>query len=188
MSCGTINQYLLIPVFAKLVERLMYNKIIYFLYENKIFTEAQHGFRKGICIETAVQSFIEMFQETIDKLVYTNGIFINLTKTYDVLNHKLFLEKLFCYGIRGSTNSWFRSYLTNGSQFIEINQSDSSSVTVNRYGSSSTEIKQSVPQGLALGPLLFLLCVYIYMYVCIYLLSILQFHTRHTPPDIELVA
>jgi hypothetical protein len=37
----------------------MYNRIIYFLYENKIFAEAQNGFRKGKCIETAVQSFIE---------------------------------------------------------------------------------------------------------------------------------
>jgi len=137
----------------------MYSRIISFLYENKIFTEAQHGFRKGEYIETAVQSFIEMIQEALDKRDYTTGIFVDLTKAYNVLNHKLLLEKYFSYGIRGSANSWFRSYLTNGSQFIEINQSDSSSVMVNRYRSSSTEIKESVPQGLALGPLLFLLYI-----------------------------
>ena len=54
-------------------------------------------------------------------------------------------------------NSWFMSYLTNRRQFIEINQSDSSSVKVNRYRSSSLAIKQGVPQGLVFGPLLFLL-------------------------------
>jgi len=100
-----------------------------------------------------------MIQEALDKQVNTIGIFTNLTKAYDVLNHKLLLEKLFRYGIRGSMNSWFRSYLTNKSQFIELNQSDSSCVTVNRYSSSSTEIKQGVPQVSVLGPLLFLLYI-----------------------------
>jgi hypothetical protein len=56
-------------------------------------------------------------------------------------------------------NSWFRSYLTNGRQFIEINQSDSSSVKVNRYRSSSIEIKQGVQQRSVLGPVLFLLYI-----------------------------
>jgi len=149
----------IIPVFAKLLERLMYNRIISFLCENKIFKEAQHGFRKFKCIETDVQSFIEMIQEALDKQVYTIGTFIDLTKACDVLNHKLLLEKLFCYSIKGSTDSWFRSYLISRSQFFEINQSDSSSVTVNGYRSSSTKIKQGVPQGSVLGPLLFLLFI-----------------------------
>jgi len=48
----------IIAVFAKLLERLMCNRIISFLYENKIFSEAQNGFRKGKSIDTAVQSFI----------------------------------------------------------------------------------------------------------------------------------
>jgi len=52
----------------------MYNRVIYFLYENKIFTEAQNGFMKGKCIKTTVQSFIEMFQEALDKRVHTIGI------------------------------------------------------------------------------------------------------------------
>ena len=98
----------IIPVFAKLLERLMYNRIISFLYDNKIFTEAQNGFRKSECIETAVQPFIEMIHEALDKRVHAIGIFIDLTKAYDILNHKLLLEKLFSYGIRGSKNSWFR--------------------------------------------------------------------------------
>jgi len=100
-----------------------------------------------------------MIQEALDKRVHTTGIFIDLTKAYDVLNHELLLEKLSSHGIKGTTNSWFRSYLTNRRQFIEINKSDSSNVMVNRYRSSSMEIKQGVPQGLVLGPLLFLLYI-----------------------------
>ena len=94
----------IIPVFVKLLERLMYNRIISFLYKNKIFTKAQNGFRKGKCIETAVQPFIGMIQKALDRRVHTIGIFIDLTKAYDVLNHKLLLEKLFSCGIRGSMN------------------------------------------------------------------------------------
>jgi hypothetical protein len=68
----------IISVFAKLLERLMFNGSIPFLYENKILTEAQNGFRKGKCTETTVQSFIEIIQEALDKGVHLIGIFIDL--------------------------------------------------------------------------------------------------------------
>jgi hypothetical protein len=54
----------------KLLERLMFNRLTPFLHENKILTEAQNGFRKGKLIETAVQSFIEIIQEALDKGVH----------------------------------------------------------------------------------------------------------------------
>ena len=60
-----------------------------------IFSEPQNGFRKGKSLDTAVQSFIERIQEALDKRVHTIGIFLDLTKAYDVMNHKLLLEKLF---------------------------------------------------------------------------------------------
>ena len=134
----------------------MYNRIISFSYDDKIFSDAQNGFRKGKSIDTAVHSFIERIQEATDKRVHTFGIFLDLTKAYDVMNHKLLPETQFHYGIRGSTDLWFRSYLSHRKQFIEICQSDSSRVRVNRYRSSSMEIKQGVPQGSVLGPLFLL--------------------------------
>jgi hypothetical protein len=80
----------IIPVFAKLLERLMYNRMTSFLYENKILSEAQNGFRKGKSIVTAVQSYIERIQEALDKCTHTTGMFIDLSKAYDVLNHTLY--------------------------------------------------------------------------------------------------
>jgi hypothetical protein len=80
----------IISVFAKLLERLMFNRLIPFLYKNKISTEAQNGSRKGKCMETAVQSYIEISQEALNR-VHLIGIFIDLTKAYDTLNHKVLL-------------------------------------------------------------------------------------------------
>jgi len=57
----------IIPVFARLLEKLMYSRIISFLCDNKIFSEAQNGFRKGKSVDTVVQSFIERIQEALDK-------------------------------------------------------------------------------------------------------------------------
>jgi hypothetical protein len=152
----------IISIFVKLPERLMCSRLMcsrlmLFLHENKVLTEAQNGFRKAKCIETAVQSFTEIIQETLDKEVHSIGIFIDLTKAYDTLNHEVLLETLSSYGIRGITNLWFRSYLTNRRQYIEINHSDSCNNKINRYRSSGREIKQGVPQGSVLDPLLFLL-------------------------------
>jgi len=131
----------------------MFNRLIPFLYKNKILTEAQNGFRKGKCVETAIQSCIETIQEALDKGIHSIGIFIDLTKAYDTLNHKVLLEKLLSYGIKGITNIWFKSFLTNRRQCTEINQNDSSNAMVRRYRSSCVEIKQGVPKGSVLGPL-----------------------------------
>jgi len=72
--------------------------------------------------------FIEIIQEALDKGVHSIGIFIDLTKAYDTLNHKVLLGKLSSYGIRGITNLGFKSYLTNRKQCVGKNQSDSSNV------------------------------------------------------------
>jgi hypothetical protein len=109
-----------IPVFANMLEQLICNRITSFLYENKILSEAQNGFRKDKSIDTAVQSYIERIQKALDKRVHTIGIFIDLSKASDVLNHNLLLEKLSYYGIRGCINSLFRSYLFHRKQYIEI--------------------------------------------------------------------
>jgi len=112
----------------------MFNKLLSFLYKNKILTEAQNGFRKGKLIETAVQTFNEIIQEALDKVTHSIGMFIDLTKAHDTLNHKVFLEKLSSCGTRGITNLWFKSYLTKRRQSKQLQQCYSAQIQIFLYG------------------------------------------------------
>ena len=77
-------------------------------------------------------------------------IFLDLTKAYDVLNHKVLLSKLNTYGIRGVANLWFESYLSHQKQCVEIN-----SMKQGIYVLTTSEIEHGEPQGSILGPILF---------------------------------
>jgi retron-type reverse transcriptase len=69
-----------------------------------VLTETQHGFKTRKSMETALQVFIKSIQEAIEKKMNQLGIFLDLTKACDVLNHRVLLSKLDSYGIRAVEN------------------------------------------------------------------------------------
>jgi hypothetical protein len=99
---------------------------------------------------------MQCVQEALDSHLHAVGIFLDLSKAFDVINHNRLLDKLDSYGLRGSVNKWFQSYLTNRTQFVEISQTDRSKYTQHRFQSTSRAISHGVPQGSILGPLLLL--------------------------------
>ena len=78
------------------------------------------------------------------------GIFFYLTKAYDVLNHRVLLDKLWACGVRGIINSWFESYLSDQKQFVEVSHCNYKSSRQQKYISSCKQLKCGVPQGLVL--------------------------------------
>ena len=97
----------------------------------------------------ALTQISEMIKTSIDTGKYGCGIFIDLRKAFDTVNHKILLDKLEHYGIRGNLLNWFHSYLTDRKQFVSINGQNSDLM----------DITCGVPQGSVLGPLLFLLYI-----------------------------
>ena len=123
----------------------MHKKIYEFLQEHNTLFQNQFGFRKNNSTTFALLQITEKIKETIDNKKYGCGIFIDLSKAFDTVNHVILLKKLEHYGIKGVALDWFNSYLSNRKQYVYLN------------GESSQleNITCGVPQGSVLGPLIF---------------------------------
>ena len=138
-----------LPAISKIFEKIIYNRLYDFIEGNNILYEHQYGFRKKYSIEMALAHLSNKLTTGIDANNTTIGIFIDLSKAFDTINHNILLNKIEHYGIRGTPNKLIRNYLTNRKQYIIYNGTKSNQININ-YG---------VPQGSILGPLLFLLYI-----------------------------
>ena len=116
--------------------------------QNCLF-ELQFGFRNSHSTNHALLSLTETIRGALDSSNFAAGIFVDLQKAFDTVDHEILLKKMEHYGIRGIANKWFESYLTNRQQFV----------SVNGYDSKNLLMKFGVPQGSVLGPLLFLIYI-----------------------------
>ena len=133
----------------KIFEKLVYSRLYSFLELHNCIYELQFGFRARHSTQHALASLTEMVRQALDGGNFACGIFVDFQKAFDTVDHSILLKKLEHYGVRGIANNWFRSYLTNRTQYVSINGFDSS-LQVMKYG---------VPQGSVLGPLLFLIYI-----------------------------
>ena len=138
-----------LPVFSKLLEKVMYNRILEFIDRYSILSDYQFGFRKRRSTGMALSILIDKFHRAVDNNDFLVGLFIDLSRAFDTVSHDILLQKLSLYGIRGIALQWMKSYLTERYQFVHYESKSSSK--------SNTEI--GVPQGSILGPLLFLIYV-----------------------------
>ena len=144
-------------VVSKIFEKIMYNRVTTFLEMFKILHGNQYRFRKKSSTNVALLTFIDKVIQAIENGEYVIGVFLDFSKAFDTVDHKILLDKLDHYGIRGiSALSWFRSYSSHRFQYVTYNGSQS----------SQQLIKCGVPQGSILGPLLFLVYINDLCIVC----------------------
>ena len=148
----------LLPASSKLLEKIMFDKVMGFLNSHDVLYKQQYGFRPKHSTIHPIIHFLNHCAETNNEIntKCTLAIFCDLAKAFDVINHEILLKKLNRYGIRGIVNSWFRNYLANRKQFVMFQETHSPLMN----------IMCGVPQGSILGPLLYLIYVNDIPYSC----------------------
>ena len=138
-----------LPIITGIFERYISTCLIGFLDEHKLIYENQSGFRRHHSCQTALTKMVDNWFTAMNNDEVVGAVLLDLSKAFDLVNHQILKQKLSAYKFSQLSQSWFDSYLSNRFQQVHISGKLS----------ESKEIKAGVPQGSALGPLLFLLYI-----------------------------
>ena len=139
----------ILSVCFNVLEKIIHKQLYKYITDNNIMYDGQSGFRKNHSTCTALIKTIDKWNNEIDVGNYVGAVFVDLSKVFDMVNHELLIQKLYSLGIKENEILWFKSYLTQRTQCVSVNNSMS----------TPNVISSGVSQGSILGPLLFLLFI-----------------------------
>ncbi len=146
-ECKNYRPISILPTLSKVIEKHVFIHLYNYLNNNNLITDTQFGFRPNHSCQNALMALTEQVYASLYENKYVGAVQLDLSKAFDLVNHKLLLEKLHLYKCNDLSMFWFESYLTGRSQCVKINN----------VHSDYQEISAGVPQGSILGPLMFLL-------------------------------
>jgi len=126
------NTDLTFSIYTIFNDNLVHN--LEYLYSNNILVPEQYAFKKGMSTEDAAFRLTDSVLKSLNQKLHVGGIFCDLSKAFDCVNHEILLTKLHFYGIGGITINWFRSYLTKRKQKVEIKLPNSTQNLVSDWG------------------------------------------------------
>lgn len=142
-----------LPSVSKVFERVIYERMITFVNRHNILSDNQFGFRQSKSTELAIFHSLTYIFDKVDKGFKVCGLYFDLSRAFDTLDHRLLLGKLQSYGFRGLCGELLSSYLAGRSQTVCVIKGGQ------KHFSKSTVLDRGVPQGSIIGPLLFILYV-----------------------------
>lgn len=149
MMLNNYRPICLLSIFSKIFEKAVKKRLTDFLDDKLFFSGVQFGFRDNRSTEDAIQYFLESVYDTLNRNMLCLGLFVDITKAFDMVVHKILLLILESLGIRGVALNWFKSYLSDRVVQTKVGEKLSDFITLNI----------GVPQGSVLGPLLFLVYI-----------------------------
>lgn len=154
---GEFNNYRPIALtsnISKIIEKLIYSRMLRFIDKNNILNKHQNGYIRG---RSTMRASFQLLVDIMDGICGKNltaCAFIDLSKAFDLVHHRILLHKLENMGFRGVIQNWLESYLCGRKQCVVSND-----VTGTQIRSSWKTTEYGIPQGSILGPFLFLLYV-----------------------------
>jgi exonuclease III len=149
-ECGNYRPISISSILSKVLEKILGDQMTHFLAENKLLSECQFGYKKGLSCQDTVAALTEDIRTQMEKRRDTVVVYLDLSKAFDCVNHSLLckiLEREFNFGFNAL--QMVQSFLTGRTQFVQVGN----------VASTENNVDCGVPQGSVTGPLYFTMYV-----------------------------